>query len=110
MQTSVGDRNRSDKTYRRVIDICASIGVISVVRYMVSGLIKWLQTHECSYKPPQNFSAKVGLAKQEEFIKKYLSLVSDTPVFAQILFMHSAHPTLATKGFSGWIKKAVDKL
>ena len=53
--------------------------------------------------------AKADVAKQEEFIEKYIELVADTPANEPILFMDSAHPTMATKVVCGWIKKGVDK-
>jgi len=72
-------------------------------------MTKWLKEHKFSYKHPKNVPAKADLAKQEEFIEKYLSLVADSPNDEPILFMDSAHPTMATKVVCGWIKKGVDK-
>ena len=72
-------------------------------------MTKWLKEHKFSYKHPKNVPAKADLTKQEEFIEKYLALVADTPLNEPILFMDSAHPTMATKVACGWIKKGVDK-
>jgi len=108
-QTRSLDAHLSDTTYTRVMDICAYVEVTFGVRYTVSGMTKWLKEHKFSYKHPKNVPAKADLAKQEEFIEKYLSLVADTPANEPILFMDSAHPTMATKVVCGWIKKGVDK-
>ena len=35
--------------------------------------------------------------------------MTETPIDEPILFMDSAHPTMATKVVCGWIKKGVDK-
>ena len=72
-------------------------------------MTKWLKEHKFSYKHPKNVPAKADLEKQEEFIEKYLALVADTPINEPILFMDSAHPTMATKVVCGWIKRGVDK-
>lgn len=108
-QTCSLDAHLSDTTYTRVMDICAYVEVTFGVRYTVSGMAKWLKEHKFSYKHPKNVPAKADLAKQEEFIEKYLSSVADTPANEPILFMDSAHPTMATKVVCGWIKKGVDK-
>jgi transposase len=98
-----------ETTYTRVIDICAYIEKAYGVRYTVSGLTKWLHQHRFSYKHPKTVPAKADRAKQEEFIEKYIGLVGDTPANEPILFMDSAHPTMATKVVCGWIRKGVDK-
>lgn len=108
-QTRALDTHLSDTTYTRVMDICAYVEASFHVRYTVSGMTKWLKEHKFSYKHPKNVPAKADIAKQEEFVDKYLKLVSDTPVDEPILFMDSAHPTMATKVVCGWIKKGVDK-
>lgn len=79
------------------------------MRYTISGMTKWLKQHDFSYKHPKSVPAKADLAKQEEFIEKYLNLVADTPANEPILFIDAAHPTMATKVVCGWIKKGVDK-
>jgi len=53
--------------------------------------------------------AKADIAKQEEFIEKYIELVADTPANEPILFIDSTHPTMATKVSCGWIRKGLDK-
>ena len=108
-QTRILDTHLSHTTYTRVMDICVYVEATFGVRYTVSGMTKWLKEHKFSYKHPKNVPAKADLAKQEEFIEKYLSLVADTPADEPILFMDSAHPTMATKVVCGWIKKGVDK-
>ena len=96
-------------TYTRVIDICAYVETTFGARYTVSGMTKWLRQHDFSYKQPKAVPAKADLAKQEEFIEAYLALLEGTPANEPIVFMDSAHPTMATKVVCGWIKKGVDK-
>mgnify|MGYP002143066062 FL=1 len=103
------DVHLAETTYTKVIDICAYVEVTFGVRYTISGMTKWLKQHEFSYKHPKSVPAKAELAKQEEFIEKYLNLVADTPANEPILFIDAAHPTMATKVVCGWIKKGVDK-
>ena len=103
------DAHLAETTYTKVIDICAYVEVTFGVRYTISGMTKWLKQHDFSYKHPKSVPAKADLAKQEEFIEKYLNLVADTPANEPILFIDAAHPTMATKVVCGWIKKGVDK-
>ena len=109
VQTRTLDTHLSNTTYTRVMDICAYVEAAFGVRYTVSGMTKWLKEHKFSYKHPKSVPAKADLEKQEEFIEKYLELVADTPINEPILFMDSAHPTMATKVVCGWIKRGVDK-
>jgi len=108
-QSRTLDAHIADTTYTKVIDICAYVKATFDVHYTVSGMTKWLKQHDFSYKHPKSVPAKADLAKQEEFIEKYLTLVDDTPVNEPILFIDAAHPTMATKVVCGWIKKGVDK-
>ena len=108
-QSRALESHLEETTYTRVIDICAYIEKTYGVRYTVSGLTKWLHQHRFSYKHPKTVPAKADIAKQEEFIEKYIGLVADTPANEPILFMDSAHPTMATKVVCGWIRKGVDK-
>ena len=103
------DVHLAETTYTKVIDICAYVEATFGVRYTISGMTKWLKQHDFSYKHPKSVPAKADLAKQEEFIEKYLNLVADTPANEPILFIDAAHPTMATKVVCGWIKKGVDK-
>jgi transposase len=72
-------------------------------------MTKCLRNHGFSYKHPKEVPAKADLEKQEEFIDSYLGLIDNTPENEPIVFMDSAHPTMATKVVCGWIKKGVDK-
>lgn len=98
-----------ETTYVRVIDICAHVVATYGLHYTVSGMTTWLKAHDFRYKQPKGVPAKADLAKQEEFIEKYLGLLDDTPRDEPIVFMDSAHPTMATKVVCGWIKRGVDK-
>lgn len=108
-QSRALEAHLEETTFTRVIDICVYIEQTYGVRYTVSGLTKWLHQHRFSYKHPKAVPAKADLAKQEEFIEKYIGLVADTPTNEPILFMDSAHPTMATKVACGWIRKGIDK-
>lgn len=66
-----------ETTYIRVIDICSYIERAYGVHYTVSGLTKWLHQHRFSHKQPKTVPAKADVAKQEEFIEKYIELVAD---------------------------------
>jgi len=108
-QSRALESHLEETTYARVIDICVYIEQTYGVRYTVSGLTKWLHQHRFSYKHPKTVPAKADVAKQEEFIEKYIELVAETPANEPILFMDSAHPTMATKVVCGWIRKGTDK-
>ena len=108
-QSRALESHLEETTYTRVLDICAYIERTYSVQYTVSGLTKWLHQHRFSYKHPKAVPAKADAAKQEEFIEKYIELVADTPANEPILFMDSAHPTMATKVTCGWIRKGLDK-
>jgi transposase len=108
-QSRALESHLEETTYTRVIDICVYIEQTYGVRYTVSGLTKWLHQHRFSYKHPNTVPAKADVAKQEEFIEKYIELVAETPANEPILFMDSAHPTMATKVVCGWIRKGTDK-
>lgn len=97
------------ETYTRAIDICAYVEDKFNVLYTASGMTKWLKQNDFRYKQPKTVPYKADAVKQEEFIEKYLALLEDTPVAEPIVFMDSAHPTMATKVVCGWIKKGVDK-
>lgn len=108
-QSKALDKHLSAVTYTKVSDICAYIQAAFNLCYTVSGMTKWLRQNGFRYKKPKLVPLKADLQKQEEFIEKYISLVVDTPKDQPILFMDSAHPTMATKVAYGWIKKGVNK-
>lgn len=108
-QTIQLDVHLSQTTYTRVIDICAYIQSNFGLHYTISGMTKWLKAHKFSYKNPKKVPARADLEKQEEFVKGYLELLADKPHDEPILFMDSAHPTMATKVVRGWIKRGIEK-
>ena len=79
------------------------------VSYTVSGITKWLQTHDFGYQQSKGTPAKADLSQQEGFIEAYWQLVADPRANAPILFIDAVHPTMATKISDGWIKKGVNK-
>lgn len=97
------------KLYVYVADICAYVAQVFGVSYTISGMTKWLKQHRFSYKHPKGIPAKADAQKQEEFIEKYLELVDSAAREEPIVFMDSAHPTMATKVACGWIKKGRNK-
>jgi transposase len=95
--------------YTRVSEICAYVEKSLGKIYTVSGMTKWLKEHRFSYKQPKAVPAKANVEAQEAFIKEYLKLLEETPALEPIVFMDSAHPTMATKIVSGWIRRGKDK-
>lgn len=98
-----------EKVYVQVMDICGYVAKKFGKFYTVSGMTKWLHQAGFSYKRPKPFPAKADTAKQEAFIEAYLALLDETPAEEVIVFMDSAHPTMATKVTCGWIKKGFDQ-
>ena len=96
-------------TYTRVLDICAYVQSKFGVDYTVSGMTKWLKHNGFSYKRPKAVPAKADVEQQREFVEKYLNLCEAKPENEPLVFMDSAHPTMATKVTQGWFKKGVDK-
>jgi transposase len=108
-QSSQLESHLEEITYTRVMDICIYVESRFGVGYTVSGMTKWLKCHGFSYKEPKATPVKADVIKQEAFIEKYLALLDTKPLDEPIVFMDSAHPTMATKVVHGWIKKGVDK-
>ena len=104
-QTRALKAHLDGQIYTQVSDICAYVFKRFKVVYTVSGMTKWLHEHGFRYKRPKGVPAKADLAQQEAFIDEYLELLDTTPVEEPIVFMDSAHPTMATKVTCGWIKK-----
>ena len=73
-------------------------------------MTKWLHAHNFSYKQPKGVPAKADVAKQAVFIEKYLELLDTVKPEDSVVFMDSAHPTMATKIAHGWIRKGTDQL
>jgi transposase len=108
-QSRALEAHLEEKTYIRVIEICAYVQAAYGIHYTVSGMTKWLKKHRFSYKHPKAVPAKADLEKQEKFIEEYLALLDEKPANEPVVFMDSAHPTMATKVVCGWIKKGKDK-
>jgi transposase len=108
-QTRALEQHLQENTYLKVSGICGYVAQTWQVIYTVSGMTKWLQTHDFRYKQPKGTPAKADLCQQEAFIKAYLQLLEDTPAHESILFIDAVHPTMATKISYGWIKKGVNK-
>ena len=104
------ERHLELTTYTEVKSICAYVFKQFGVSYTVSGMTKWLHVHGFSYKQPKGFPRKADAAQQEAFIGRYLELLETVIPGDPIIFMDSAHPTMATKIAHGWIRKGQDKL
>ena len=108
-QTKIVEAHLQKITYTKAEEICSYIESTFQVRFTVSGMTKWLKRHGFSYKHPKATPAKADLKKQEEFIESYLLLLDKKEKDDPVLFIDSAHPTMATKVVCGWIKKGEDK-
>lgn len=97
-------------TYTKVSAICAQVYQSYKVTYTLSGMTKWLEAHDFSYKKPKGTPAKADLEKQEAFIMTYHALLATTPKTQPILFGDGVHPTMATKITYGWIREGTDKI
>lgn len=109
-QTNALVKHIEENTYDKVEQICKYVQSKYGVQYSVSGMTKWLHSNGFSYKKPKGTPHKADRIKQEEFIEKYLKLVSELPKDEVIEFADGVHPTMATKITGGWIKKGKDKL
>jgi transposase len=108
-QTEELMRELEANTYAKVSNICEHVHLKYKVKYTVSGMTKWLHTHNFSYKKPQPIPAKANPLEQAKFIVKYNGLMNTTAEDEPILFGDAVHPTMATKVSYGWIKKGEDK-
>ena len=104
---SLVDRLQAN-TYLKVLDICAYVQDQYDISFTVSGMTKWLQNHEFSYKKPKVTPLKANIAEQEAFIKEYKNLLESTPDDEPIEFADGVHPTMATKITYGWIRRGKD--
>ena len=108
-QSKIVEAHLQKIIYTKVEEICSYIERTFQVRFTVSGMTKWLKRHGFSYKHPKATPAKADVKRQEEFIESYLFLLDKKEKNDPVLFIDSAHPTMATKVVCGWIKKGVDK-
>ena len=108
-QTAALDQHLQATLYTQVSEICGYVAKTWQVFYTVSGMTKWLKTHQFSYKQPKAVPAKADADKQAAFIAHYLNLKANTPATEPVVFVDAVHPTMATKISHGWIKKGVEK-
>lgn len=97
-------------TYDKVCSICEYVYKTYGILYSVSGMTKWLKKNNFSYKKPKGTPLKASALEQEEFMERYLNLVTNLPTDEVIEFGDAVHPTMATKITGGWIRKGKDKL
>ncbi len=96
-------------TYLKAEHICSYVEQTFGVKFTPSGMTKWLQRNNFSYKKPKGTPAKADPEKQAEFIKYYEDLLNTLPEDEPIEFADAVHPTMATKITYGWIRKGQDK-
>lgn len=96
-------------TYLKAEHICFYVEQTFGVTFTPSGMTKWLQRNNFSYKKPKGTPAKADFEKQAEFIKYYEDLLNTLPENEPIEFADTVHPTMATKITYGWIRKGQDK-
>jgi len=109
-QTSELIKHLEDNTYLRAELICAYVDHTFGVRFTASGMTKWLQRNNFSYKKPKGTPAKADPEKQVEFIGYYEDLLNTILEDEPVEFVDAVHPTMATKITYGWIRKGQDKL
>ena len=109
-QTSELIKHLEDNTYLKAELICAYVEHTFGVRFTASGMTKWLQRNNFSYKKPKGTPAKADPEKQAEFIRYYEDLLNTLSEDEPIEFVDAVHPTMATKITYGWIRKGHDKL
>lgn len=98
-----------DNTYLTSDDICLYVLDTYSVEYTRSGMQKWLQNNDFSYKKPHVTPAKADPEKQEEFRLFYKYLKDNLDSDEVILFCDAVHPSMSTKLSYGWIRKGFNK-
>jgi len=109
-QTSELIKHLEDNTYLRAELVCAYVAHAFGVRFTASGMTKWLQRNNFSYKKPKGTPAKADPEKQAEFVQYYEDLLNTILEDEPVEFVDAVHPTMATKITYGWIRKGQDKL
>jgi len=95
--------------YTKVSDICGYVHKTYGVRYSVSGMSRWLQSHDFTFHQPCGEPAKANAAAQEQFIDDYEKVKKSLPEDDHIVFMDGVHPTHSVRLNRGWIKKGERK-
>lgn len=108
-ESSMLEHHLETSLYTKASDICQYVLHNFQKHYTVSGMTKWLHTHNFTFKQPKEFPAKADSDKQREFIAQYSELKEQAGADEPILFIDSTHPTMATKISCGWIRKGTDK-
>jgi transposase len=109
-QTQELNAHLDEKTYLKVVEICAYVESTYDIKYSVQGMTNWLNRNGFSYRKPQPVPSKANPEEQKAFVEKYREIVKtasekDEPV----LFLDAVHPTMATKITCGWIRKGSAK-
>ena len=96
-------------TYLYVKEICQYVREIYRKKYSISGMTKWLHSHEFCYKKAHGVPAKADREKQERFIQYYHCLKKKAGKREPIYFTDSVHPQHQTELTYGWIRKGERK-
>ena len=96
-------------TYLYIKDICGYVRDRYKKQYSISGMRKWLQTHNFRYKKPHRVPAKADKSQQDEFIASYQKLKKSARNKEPIYFADSVHPQHQTCLAYGWILKGKRK-
>src|SRR3990167_11459934 len=98
-----------DVTYLHVKDICQYVLQMYRKKYSISGMTKWLHTHNFGYKKAHGVPAKADRGKQNKFIQYYNRLKKKSGKKEPIYFADSVHPQHQTQLTYGWIPKGERK-
>jgi transposase len=109
-QTKCLLKHLNEYTYKYVKEICYYVKRKYGVSFTISGMTKWLQTHNFRYKKVQPVPAKANPLRQEEFVHEYEELRESCGPEDVIYFLDSVHPQHQTKLGFGWILRGVKKL
>lgn len=96
-------------TYLYVKDICQYVVETWGKKFSISGMTKWLHTHNFCYKKAHAIPAKADKLKQIRFIHYYHRLKRNALGKEPIYFADSVHPQHQTQLTYGWILKGVRK-
>ena len=96
-------------TYLYAKDICAHVLGTYKIKYTASGMTKWLNRNEFTYKEPLLVPGKLDRQKQEEFIEYYEDLKENVSCDETIMFMDAVHPEYQSQAVRGWIPRGTTK-
>lgn len=99
----------NEVTYLYVKDICEYVRKTYRKKYSVSGMTKWLHSHDFCYKKAHGVPAKADREQQKKFIQFFNRLKRKSGESEPIYFADSVHPQHQTQLSYGWILKGKRK-